>query len=168
MALSNMDPMESRGFSPGWFEYAEHIAEVLDIGPGTSVFEVGCRGGELLYPLAENGFTVGGIDPSADLIKQAGELIPGGCWSVGEASTLDPGEAWKVVVSRAFADFPDLDYARGVIARMAAKASHAIALLELTDEYDRGWLLRTLNEVGVQGLQIEEAGERFHVFARVT
>ena len=150
------------------FAYAEHIAEELDIGPGTSVFEVGCRAGDFLYPLSENGYLVGGIDASTELIKQAATRMPKGRWFVGEASTLDPGEPWNVVVSSAFEHFRDLDYARGVIARMAAKASHAIALLGLTDKYDRKWMLHALNEVGVNAIQFEESGDRYNVFARIS
>jgi len=158
---------ESRGLSPGWFSYVEHVAETLDIGPGTSVFDVGCQAGEFLYPLSENGFTVGGIDASPELVARARELMPEGRWSVGEPSTLDPGEPWNVVVSSAFEQFRDLDYARGVIARMAAKASHAIALLDLSDKYDRAWMLRALNEVGVRAVEFESREDRYDVFARI-
>ena len=153
--------------SDAWFANVEHVAETLDIGPGVSVFDVGCQAGEFLYPLSENGFTVGGIDASAELIERARELMPAGRWSVGEPSTLDPGEPWDVVVSSAFEQFRDVDYARGVIARMAAKGSHAIALLELTERYDRGWMLRALNEVGAQAIVIEEGGDHYRVFARL-
>jgi trans-aconitate methyltransferase len=153
--------------SDAWFAYVEHVVETLDVGPGTSVFEVGCQAGEFLFPLSENGFTVGGIDPSPELIARARQMMPLGRWSVGEPSTLDPGEPWTVVVSSAFEQFRDLDYARGVIARMATKASHAIALLELTEKYDRGWMLRALNEVGVRAVEFEPREHRYDVFARI-
>jgi trans-aconitate methyltransferase len=150
-----------------WVDYVEHIAETLDIGPGTSVFDVGCGAGEFLYPLSQNGYRVGGIDASEGLVREASQLMPAGRFVVGEPSALDPGEPWDVVVSRTFADFRDLDYARGVIARMAAKASHAIALLELTEKYDRGWMLRALNEVGVRAVQFEERDDCYNAFARI-
>ena len=43
-------------------ELAEHVAETLDIGPGTRVFEVDCGDGAFLLPLYQNGYVVGGID----------------------------------------------------------------------------------------------------------
>ena len=111
-----------------WRDFVERIVEALDVGPGTSVFDVGCGAGAFLLPLAENGYLVGGIDPSPSLIEQAKTAMPGGQWRVGSAETLDPGEPWDVVVSVSrFAGFKDLDEARGVLARMTAKATHAIA-----------------------------------------
>ena len=174
-----------------WCDLVERAAETLDIGPGTQIFEVGCGAGAFLYPLFENGFVVGGIDPSDARLRLAAEAMPAGRWSHGDAASLDPGEPWDVVVaSAAFADFPDLDYARGVLARMAAKAGHAVAVLDVPDldtrgdtrggeaprlYYDRGWMLRALAEIGVKAVQIEDhrieghanARGRFNVFARL-
>ncbi len=128
--------MEGGGFSLrqvspyAWLDFVERTVETLDIGPGTRVFEVGCGEGAFLFPLAENGYAVGGIDPSAESIRSAQEAIPSGKFLVGEPSSLDPGEAWDVVLAcGVFQSFPDLDQARGVLARMAAKATHAIACL---------------------------------------
>jgi hypothetical protein len=106
----------------------------LDVGPGTRVFQVNCGGGSLLCPLWENGYLVGGLDRSPDQIRLAAEAMPEGRFSLGEASALDPAEPWAVVVAcGTFGSFPDLDYARGVLARMAAKATHAIAILDVPD-----------------------------------
>lgn len=170
---------------PGWRAFVEHVAESLDVGPGTTVFEVGCGAGAFLFPFDENGYRVGGIDPSPGLIAQAAQAMPGGRFSAGDAAALDPTEPWDVVIAcGAFAGFPDLDYARGVLARMAAKATHAIAVLDLSDGegattaglvLDRAWLLRALTEIGASAVQLEDLSidgrkdteSRFNVFARL-
>ena len=170
-----------------WRDFVERAAETLDIGPGTRVFEVGCGAGAFLYPLYENGYVVGGLDQSAALVSYAAQAMPDGRWTIGDASALDPGEPWDVVVACGmFGYFPDLDYARGVLARMAAKATHAIAILDVpdlerraempaarppspgeTDDearragldhlfYGRGWMLRALAEIGMRAVRIED------------
>ena len=45
---------------------------------------------------------------------------------------------------------------RGVLARMFAKATHAIALLDVPDER-RQWMLHALAEIGANAIQIEDA-----------
>lgn len=170
-----------------WRDFVERTAETLDIGPGTSVFEVGCGSGAFLYPLHENGFAVGGLDQSAALVRYAAQAMPLGRWTHGAASSLDPAEPWDVVLAcGVFMHFPDLDYARGVLARMAAKATHAVAILDVPDLatkdeaiafrrgsmgeaeyeakyhglehlfYDRGWMLRQLAGIGAKAVQIED------------
>jgi trans-aconitate methyltransferase len=160
-------PRESPG--RGW-ELAEHVAETLDVGPGTRVFEVDCGAGAFLIPLHVNGYIVGGIDADPDSIAQAIASMPDGIFQVGTASALDPAVPWDVVLCRSFAGVPDLAYARGMLARMFAKATHAIAILDVPDER-RSWMVRALAEVGANAIQIEAVrdadAERFHVFARV-
>ncbi len=190
-----MKHLEGEGFSPrlsprqrsqrlhqqitkdAWLDFVERTVGTLDIGPGTRVFEVGCGDGAFLFPLAENGYIVGGLDRSPELIRAAKKAIPSGQFMVGEASALDPDEGWDVVLAcGVFQSFPDLDYARGVLARMAAKATHAIAVLDLPESnYDRGWMMRALAEIDVKAIQIEDqkvdgyavAPFRFNVFARL-
>jgi hypothetical protein len=170
-----------------WRDFIEYVAETMDVGPGTRVFQVNCGAGSFLFPLWENGYVVGGLDPS-DLIRLAAEAMPEGRFSMGEASALDPAEPWDVVVAcGTFGSFHDLDYARGVLARMAAKATHAIAVLDVPDIdrlegspmsglfYDRTWIFKMLAEIGATAVQIEEqkiegyplAPYRFNVFARL-
>ena len=62
---------------------------------------------------------------------------------------------------------------RGVLARMFAKATHAIALLDVPDER-RQWMLHALAEIGASAIQIEDvtnadtrSQNRFNAFARV-
>ena len=160
-------PRENPG--SGW-ELAEHVAETLDIGPGTRVFEVDCGSGSFLLPLHANGYIVGGIDADVDAIAHATASMPDGIFQVGAASALDPAIPWDVVICRSFSSVPELDYARGILARMFAKATHAIAILDVPDER-RSWMVHALAEVGANAIQIEAVrdtdAERFHILARV-
>ncbi|MDO8677331.1 MAG: hypothetical protein Q7R30_02035 [Acidobacteriota bacterium] len=134
MAADGLDRGAAPIVEPAWRGFVEYVAETLDVGPGTRVFQVNCGAGSLLCPLWENGYVVGGLGRSPELIRIAAEAMPEGRFSLGEASALDPAEPWAVVVAfGTFGSFPDLDYARGVLARMAAKATHAIAVLEVPD-----------------------------------
>jgi hypothetical protein len=148
------------------FELAEHVAEVLDIGSGTRVFEVDCGDGAFLFPFQQNGYIVGGIDGDAEAIATAREAMPEGNFHVGAASSLDPAVPWHVVICRSFASAPDTDYMRGVLARMFAKSTHAIALLDLPDTR-REWMMHALAEIGASAIQFETSGRGCNVFARV-
>ena len=126
------------------------------------MFEVDCGHGEFLAPLHSNGYRVGGSDADAAAIDRARVAMPDGVFSVGAAAALDPAMPWDVVICRSLAGSPDLDYTRGLVARMFAKATHAIALLNVP-ETDHRPLLHALAEVGATAIQIDGA----HVFARV-
>lgn len=188
MAADSLDRGSALVTAPAWRGFVEYVAETLDVGPGTRVFQVNCGAGSFLCPLWENGYGVGGLERSPELIRLATEAMPEGRFSQGDASALDPAEPWAVVVAcGTFGSFPDLDYARGVLARMAAKATHAIAILDVPDIdrtegapvgglfYDRAWMFRMLAEIGAIAVQIEEqkiegyalAPYRFNVFARL-
>jgi len=156
-----------RSTNKDYLQLAEHVAETLDIGPGTRVFEVDCGDGAFLVPLHQNNFIVGGIDGDPAAIAKALEAMPDGTFQIGLASSLDPGVPWDVVICRSFVGAPDLDYMRGVLARMFAKATHAIALLDVPDER-RHWMLHALTEIGARAIQFEDATPgTFSVFARV-
>ena len=156
-------------------ELVEYVAETLDIGPGTEVFEVACAAGEFLRPLHDNGFIVGGMDADPLLIAAARLAMPGGHFVAGTPAELDPAQPWQVVLCRDFGTFPNLDYARGVLARMAAKATHAVAILDVPEaRYDRRSMLHAFAEIGVSAVQMEvvkDNGEvkeaRYNVFARL-
>ncbi len=143
-------------------DLAEHVAETLDIGPGTRVFEVDCGSGEFLYPLYLNGYIVGGIDADPDAIEEAIVTMPDGLFQVASAAALDPAVPWDVVVCRSIVGAPSPDHIRGLVARMFAKATHAIALLDVPEQHHRH-LLHALAESGANAIQIEGG----HVFARV-
>ena len=144
------------------FELAERVAETLDIGPGTRVFEVDCGNGEFLFPLYSNGYVVGGTDAEPAAIENALEEMPDGLFTVATAAALDPAVPWDVVICRSLKGASDLNHVRGLVARMFAKASHAIALLDVPEIYQQP-LLHALAEVGATAIQIEGAD----VFARV-
>jgi trans-aconitate methyltransferase len=148
--------------SEGWLALAEHVAETLDIGPGTRVFEVDCGRGEFLFPLHLNGYIVGGIDGDAAAIKDAIAAMPDGMFQVGMAEALEPAVPWDLVVCRSLAGAPSNDYIRGLVARMIAKATHAIALIDVPEPQHQP-LMHALTEAGAQAIQIEGA----HIFARV-
>ena len=133
------------------------MAETLDIGPGTRVFEVECGDGAFLYPFSQNGYVVGGIDGDAAMIERASAAMPDGVFTAGAASTLDPAVPWDVVVCRSLPG--DV---RGLVARMFAKATHAIALLNVPETQHRA-LLHALAEAGARAVQID----RNDIFARV-
>lgn len=141
---------------------SEHVAETLDIGPGSRVFEVDCGAGEFLYPFFMNGYIVGGTDADPGAIEQAIVAMPQGLFRVGTAESLDPAIPWDVVVCRSLAGVPSPDYMRGLVARMFAKATHAVALLDVPEQHQRA-LMHALTEAGAQAIQIEGA----HLFARV-
>ena len=136
------------------FALAERVAETLDIGPGTRVFEVDCGDGAFLYPFHQNGYTVGGIDGDPVMIEHAIAAMPDGLFTVGVASALDPAVPWDVVLCRSLSGAPDADYIRGLVARMFAKATHGIALLSVPNPQHRA-LLHALAEAGAKAVQIE-------------
>jgi hypothetical protein len=141
---------------------AEHVAETLDIGPGTRVFEVDCDNGEFLFSFHQNGYIVGGTDGDADAIAHALAAMPDGLFQVGMAESLDPAVPWDVVICRSLAGSPSPDYTRGLVARMFAKATHAIALLNVPDASHQA-LMHALAEAGARAIQIDGS----HIFARV-
>lgn len=143
-------------------ELAERVAETLDIGPGTRVFEVDCGDGALLFPFHQNGYVVGGTDADAARVAHAAAAMPGGAFSVAPASALDPAVPWDVVMCRSLSKAADNDAMRGLVARMFAKATHAIALLDVPEAHHRA-LMHALAEVGAQAIQIDGT----NLFARV-
>ncbi len=166
--------MPERSSEDRTIEFVEYVAETLDIGPGTTVFEVACGAGGFLIPLHDNGYIVGGLDSDPASIAEAQQAMPDGRFTAGPPVELDPTQPWQVVICRAFGLFPDVDYARGVMARMAAKATHAVAILAVPEaRFDRRWMLHAFAEIGVSAVQMEsltgdETNEaRYHVFARL-
>ncbi len=187
MAADGLDTGFGNVAEAAWREFVTRTAATLDLGRGSRVFEVGCGAGAFLYPLHEAGCIVGGLDQSAALVGYAAAAMPEGQWVQGDASALDPAEGWDVVLAcGVFMYFSDPGYARGVIARMAAKATRAVAILDVPDVarrdeamafrrgsmgeaeyeakyrgldhlfYDRSWMKRVLLEVGATGVRIED------------
>jgi SAM-dependent methyltransferase len=160
----------------GWRARVENVAETLDIGPGTSVFDVGCGAGAFLLPLWENDYRVGGVDREAALVSLARRAMPDGRFQEGEPWEIDPAESWAVVVaSQGLRACGTLDQVRGLLARMTAKAAYAVAVLGVSEGegdgglvIDRAQLLRALAELGIGAVQFEtDPAGGFNVFAKV-
>lgn len=117
-----------------WVEFVHRRATDLGITGERSVFEVGCGAGAFLYELHREGCAVAGIDWSANLVSIARAAMPGCEFGVKEAADLDTQPPADVVVScGVFTYFPSLEYASGVIERMVAKATHAVAVFDVPD-----------------------------------
>lgn len=121
-----------------WRDHAARWAQTLRLGPGGSVYEVGCGSGAFLACFREMGCAVGGIDVSSGLISLARRAIPDGDFRVGEATSLrGAGLADVVVANASFMYFPSLSYAHEVMAAMVRAARRAVAILDLPDESKR-------------------------------
>jgi hypothetical protein len=171
--LLSADGLIEEGFDEeSWPAFVEGVAETLDVGPGTRVWDVTCGAGSFLFPLHTNGFVVGGNDPSASDVALAQAAMPDGRFTASDTIGVDPGDRWDVVVaSRGLAGCQNRDEARARLAQMAAKATHAIALLRVDEIHDpaldRAGLMRALVEIGASAIQFEGDG-RLNVYARVT
>ena len=170
--LLSADGLIEAGFDvESWSAFVERAAETLNMGPGTRVWDVTCGAGSFLLPLALNGYVVGGNDPSAAALALARGAMPDGRFTASDAADVDTAEPWDVVVaSRGLTGCQSRDEARARLARMAAKATHAIALLRVDEIHDppldRAGLLRALAEIGASSIQFESDG-RLNVYARV-
>jgi hypothetical protein len=165
------DGLIAAGFDEeSWMSFVEGVAETLNIGPGTRVWDATCGAGSFLYPLHINGYVVGGSGAPGDVLALAAEAMPGVPLEAGEPAELDADARWDVVVaSRGLAGCETRDEARALLARMAAKATHAIAVLRIDEVHgprlDRATLLRILAEIGLSAVQFEGDG-RLNVYAR--
>ena len=132
------------------------------------MFEVDCGSGDFLFPFYINGYVCGGSDANAEAVDVARAAMPEGVFQVAAAPMLDPAVAWDVVICRSFAATSDEDRMRGVLARMFAKATHAVAVIDMPEARQQ-WLLHALAEVGASAIQFEAAStpDRVNAFARV-
>jgi 2-polyprenyl-3-methyl-5-hydroxy-6-metoxy-1,4-benzoquinol methylase len=143
-----------------WRDYVAVIARRLALKAGHRVFEVGCGAGAFLLPLTEAGCQVGGLDYSETLLGMARSMIDLQDAQIGEARHLSTEPTYDVVISSGvFFYFPDLAYAREVLARMVQKADRAIAVLDLPDlaKRDEAMAIRR-GEVGKEEYQKKYAG----------
>jgi hypothetical protein len=170
--LLSADGLLEQGFDEEtWLSFVEGVAETLNIGPGTRVWDATCGAGSFLYPLHLNGYMVGGSGAPGDALALAAQAMPGIPLIAGDPTDLDPAEQWDVVVaSRGLAGCETYDETRALLARMAAKATHAIAVLRIDEVHgpalDRPTLLRLLAEIGASSVQFEGDG-RLNVYARI-
>jgi ubiquinone/menaquinone biosynthesis C-methylase UbiE len=147
LALLKEDGYDTLGSvsEQAWRTYVRKLSARLQLGPGDSIFDVGCGAGALLWCLREAGHRVGGIDYSASQIVRARQVMPDVTdLGVQEAAGLDPAPAYDAVIACAtFLYFPDLSYAAKAIDRMAAKATRCLALLDLPDLAQKDDILRS-------------------------
>jgi hypothetical protein len=172
--LLRLDGRPSVFSEAAWFDLVEHVAATLDVGPGTRVWDVTCGSGSFLWPLAQNSYIVGGSDSSTELVRMARLAMPSGLFVATPAWAVDPGDPCDVVVaSRGFSDCPSADQQRGMVARMLAKATHAVAFLDIDEDaeasgVDRVRLFRMLAELGAGGVQFEhDVAGRLMAFVKV-
>jgi len=143
----------------GWRSYVDGIARRLDVAPGQSIFDVGCGAGAFLYPFYEGGHPVAGLDYAASLLRAARIAMPGVQFTQGEAAALDPASRYDVVVaSGVFLYFPDYAYAAETLRHMVAKASKAVAVLDVPDLALRDGTERERR----RALGAEEYARRYH------
>lgn len=163
--LLQMDARPAGWSSASWYDLVEHVVATLDVGPGTRVWDVTCGAGSFLLPLAENGYIVGGSDGRHDLLRVARGAMPQGLFVDADPWSFDPSDPVDVVVaSQGFSVCRTTDHARGMVARMLAKATHAVAFLGIDEDeapvgVDRVRLFRMLAELGVTGVHFEHDAE---------
>jgi SAM-dependent methyltransferase len=135
MAADGLDTSFGSVGEESWRGFVESVRNDLGLRAGDSVFEIGCGAGGFLYELHRAGLQVGGVDRSASLVACAREVMPGGDFAVGDADTFVPAQPADAVVScGVFMYFPSLGYAERVVARMAASARRAVAILDVPDD----------------------------------
>ena len=97
-----------------------------------SVFEVGCGSGTNLYLFMKDGFKVGGMDYSQNLLDIAKKVLNKDKVEeliYGEAVNLPVDKKYDAVISNGvFQYFPSLDYAEKVLDKMLAKANKSIGV----------------------------------------
>ncbi|MCC7125829.1 MAG: molybdenum cofactor guanylyltransferase [Acidobacteria bacterium] len=170
---ASVDDQAMNSSSEEWYAFVEHVVETLDVGPGVRVFDVTAGRGRFLKPLFDNGYRVGGLSASEEWRADAVADLPGADVRLGAASTVDPADPWDVVLaSDGFRDCAGADDARAMVARMVAKATHAVAILGIREDavsgVDRAALLRWFSEAGATAVQFDTAADgRFNTFARV-
>ena len=126
-ATASLDPARFR-------EEIAHLVRQARVSPGGSVFEVGCGAGAVLATLATDGHRVGGLDYAPALVAIARQAVPGADLHCAEAVELPVEPRYDAIVSKgAFLYFPDADYARRALGRMAAKARHAVYVMDVND-----------------------------------
>jgi hypothetical protein len=155
-----------------WWGVVEQVAETLDIGSGTRVWDVECGAGSFLFPLHRNGYFVGGACSSAEHLHRARLAMPDGQFLAGTGVSVAPPGRWDVVVASRGLAARDLDEVRRLLSHMVRHATHAVAVLDADEttapHADRAGMMRVLAEAGVSAVQFEAgASSRWHLFARI-
>lgn len=81
--------------------FAEAVIQAADIGSGARVLDIGCGSGTLLQRAATLGASTFGVDISEPMVAAAQRRVPEATVSLGDAQTMDLGEAsFDRVISR--------------------------------------------------------------------
>jgi cyclopropane fatty-acyl-phospholipid synthase-like methyltransferase len=115
-----------------------YLRDRLRLHPTETVYEVGCGAGAMLYSLRPACAAVGGCDFAGSLVALARAVLDSADLTVCEASAMSREPRYDVVISNGvFLYFPDREYARQVVRSMAAKATRAVAVLDINDAATR-------------------------------
>lgn len=86
-------------FEPYARDAADHLFDVLDVGPGTTLLDMACGGGYPTALAARRGATVSGLDASGDLVDIARRRTPNGDFTTGTMFDLPHADASFDVVT---------------------------------------------------------------------
>ncbi|MDT7579458.1 MAG: hypothetical protein QOK35_722 [Pseudonocardiales bacterium] len=70
-----------------------HALDAADVGPGTSVLDLGCGTGEFALAAVTRGARVVGVDADPDAVKIATDAVPGASFRVADVHDLGPVDA---------------------------------------------------------------------------
>lgn len=138
--LARIDGYDVNGMVPTelLLKQYEEIRDFLQIPDGGNVFEVGCGSGMYLYMFARDGFKVGGIDYSPNMIEFLKEVTPPPALIesiCAEADALPVEPKYDAVFSwGVFYYFNDLEYASRVLEKMIRKSTGTVAVLDVYDK----------------------------------
>lgn len=107
------------------------VTRELGLGPGVRLLEVGCGAGALLSCLRCVGAELFGVDYASSQIEHARRAVPEAKFAVCEARAV-PFEVDIVVCHSVFHYFPDLTYAREVLAELR-RVAHTSLILDVPD-----------------------------------
>jgi trans-aconitate methyltransferase len=155
LAADGFDTPTGRFSEADWVRAIDGIVDRIELSANDSVFEVGCGAGAFLYVLYTRGNIVSGIDRSRTLVEYARSVMPQGHFEVAAADAFDTTRRTDIAICNSvFLYFPSLDYANRVIRRMAAKATRAVAILDIPD-------LATKDEAIRRRIELAGGGEAY-------
>lgn len=135
--LMNMDGFDtslSEVTTQDFRAFADRVADVLELDPRESYYEVGCGAGAFLHCLRDRIARAGGIDYADSLIAVARRHVASDDLTVGEAAALPLVPEYDAVVAAGcFMYFPDLEYAAAVLNRMMRKARRVFGATDVND-----------------------------------